>query len=76
MVLSKLRQISMNIGCNQEYQVEQFDRQMQKTVTEAKGEVEAFFTNKVIQIGQQTVAKNPERLLDGIINPVQIESEE
>ena len=76
MVLSKLHQISMNIGCNQEYQVNQFDRQMQKTVTEAKGEVEAFFTNKVIQIGQQTVAKNPERLLDGIINPVQIESEE
>ena len=66
----------MNIGCNQEYQVNQFDKQMQKTVKEAKGEVEAFFTNKVIQIGQQTVAKNPERLLDGIINPVQIESEE
>ena len=41
-----------------------------------KSEVEAFFTNKVLQIGQQTVAKNPERLLDGIINPVQVESEE
>ena len=66
----------MNIGCNQDFQIRQFDRQMEKSKTEAKGEVEAFFTNKLNMIAQQALVDNPEKLLEGIKSPVEFLGEE
>ena len=50
-VIELLHQLKMAIGCNQEFIYEQFNRQMDKTVAEAKGEIEAFVQNKINALG-------------------------
>ena len=62
-ILNALHKISMNISCNQDYQLSSFQEQMDKTVTEAKGEIEAFYQNKLLQIANQALVENPEQLL-------------
>lgn len=51
-ILSTLRRISSNIGCNQDFQISQFQEQMEKTVADGKGEIESFFQNKLCQLAQ------------------------
>lgn len=68
-IMSMLHKISMNIGCNQEFQMSQFNEQMEKTVNESKGEVEAFVQNKMYQIAQQALVDNPDALLQ---SPVEV----
>lgn len=46
-ILSMLNQLQMAIGSNQEFMYTQFNRQMDKTTREAKGEIEAFMQNKI-----------------------------
>lgn len=72
-ILKALRRIKMNIGCNQDFQISQFDRQMERTTTEAKGEIEAFFNNKINQIAQQALVDNPEKLFGELHPPVYLE---
>lgn len=72
-ILSMLNRISMNIGCNQDFQIRQFDRQMEKSTTEAKGEIEAFFQNKINQIANQALVENPEKLFGELHSPVSLE---
>lgn len=72
-ILSMLNRISMNIGCNQDFQIRQFDRQMERTTTEAKGEIEAFFNNKINQIANQALVENPEKLFGELHPPVFLE---
>ena len=72
-IISMLNQISNNIGSNQSFQLSQFNEQMEKTVTESKGEVEAFVQNKMYQIAQQALIANPEQLLQ---SPIEIPSVE
>lgn len=62
-LLSMLRQISSNIGCNQEFMVKQFQEQMEQTVTESKGEIESFFQRKIFQLAQSSLIENPENLV-------------
>ena len=71
-ILSALRQISHNIGCNQSFQLSQFHEQMEKTVTESKGEIEAFMQNKMYQIAQQAMVENPEKLFETPVKAPQI----
>lgn len=59
-ILSDLTKISMNIGCNQKYQIDCFNEQMEHTVTESKGEVEAFVQHKMYQLAQMAAIDNPE----------------
>ena len=73
-ILSMLHRISMNIGCNQSYQMSCFNEQMEKTVAESKGEIEAFMQNKMYQIAQQALVDNPESFLQAPIEVPQIES--
>lgn len=73
-ILSILNKISMNIGCNQSFQLSQFNEQMEKTVTESKGEIEAFVNNKMYQIAQQAMVDNPQAILGSPIEVPQIES--
>lgn len=75
-ILDICRRISQNIGCNQDFQISQFDRQMERSTTEAKGEIEAFFQNKVNQIAQQALVEDPEKLLGGIKSPVALGDED
>ena len=48
-----LTTISMDIDCNQDFQLSQFQRQMEQTVTECKGEVESFLQNRIQQLNSQ-----------------------
>lgn len=73
-ILSMLNKISMNIGCNQSFQLSQFNEQMEKTVTESKGEIEAFVSHKMHQIAQQAMVDNPEAILGSPIEAPQIEA--
>ena len=72
-ILDICRRISQNIGCNQDFQISQFDRQMERTTTEAKGEIESFFQNKINQIAHQALVENPEELFGEIHSPVSLE---
>lgn len=57
-VLDMLNQLQMAIGCNQEFIYKQFNRQMDKTVNEAKGEIEAFMQNKLNALGVKELGKS------------------
>lgn len=72
-ILRKLNHLSMNIGCNQTFQLSQFEEQMEKTVAESKGEVEAFVQNKMYQIAQQALVDNPESVLQSPIEVSMLE---
>ena len=74
-VIKALRKIKHNIGVNSEFQVEQFDRQMEKTTMEAKSEIEALFNTRVHQLAKEAMIENPDKLLKVLKAPV-IESEE
>lgn len=69
-ILSTLNHIAMNIGCNADFHLSQFQEQMDKTVTEAKGEVEAFVQNKMLALAQMTVVEEgPQVLTEGMSAP-------
>lgn len=73
-ILSKLSKLSMDIGCNMDFIADQFNEQMDKTVMEAKGEIEAFCQNKINTIASASLVEHREEFLK-LENPVDIESE-
>lgn len=66
-IISQLQQAKCNIGANLDFCANQFNEQMDKTVQEAKGEVEAFFQNRTRSIAQEALAN--------VQNPVMITEE-
>lgn len=68
-ILSALQQLSMNIGCNQKYQIDCFNEQMEHTVTESKGEIEAFMQYKMYQLAQMAASEHPEQVLSPVNFP-------
>lgn len=56
-IIKMLKHLSMEIGSNSEFIYEQFNEQMDKTVTEAKGEIEAFCQNKINSIANAAIAE-------------------
>lgn len=73
-ILDLLYQVKMDISSNRNFQVKQFQEQMAKTTTEAKGEVEAFFQNKMFQIAQQSMVEDPDKFVEGCRPPISLES--
>lgn len=71
-VISKLRKLSMNLGCNLDFIADQFNEQMDKTVMEAKGEIESFCQNKINAIAQAALVEHRDDILK-LENPVNIE---
>lgn len=71
-ILRKLESINNNIGSNAKFVADQFNEQMDKTVREAKGEVEAFYQNKITSIANAAIAEKREEILQ-LDNPVDIE---
>lgn len=51
-ILRQLSHIASDIGANQDFQLKQFQEQMERTATEAKGEIEAFAQHRMLQIAQ------------------------
>lgn len=73
-ILRKLSMLSSDIGSNIGFIADQFNEQMDKTVMEAKGEIEAFCQNKINSIASATLVERREEFLK-LENPVDIESE-
>lgn len=73
-IISKLRKLSMDLGCNLDFIADQFNEQMDKTVMEAKGEIESFCQNKINAIASASLVEHRDEFLK-LENPVDIESE-
>jgi hypothetical protein len=73
-ILSKLLKLSQDIGCNMDFIADQFNEQMDKTVMEAKGEIEAFCQNKVNSIANASLVEHKDDLLK-LENPVDFKME-
>lgn len=70
-IISRLQQVKCDIGYNLDFCVEQFDEQMEKSTMEAKGEIEAFYQNKINSIAQDALVKKKDELI-GLENPVEL----
>lgn len=73
-VLRKLSKLSADIGCNLDFIAKQFNEQMDKTVTEAKGEIESFCQNKINSIASAALVENRDEIMR-LENPVDIKME-
>lgn len=74
-ILNKLHHLNMDIGCNMDFIADQFNEQMDKTVMEAKGEIEAFMQNKVNTIASAALVEHRDELLT-LENPVDAKLDE
>lgn len=74
-VISKLRKLSMDIGCNLDFIADQFNEQIDKTVMEAKGEIESFCQNKINTIANAALVEHRDEILK-LENPVDIDLDE
>ena len=63
----------MDLGCNMDFIASQFNEQMDRTVMEAKGEIESFCQNKINSIASVALAEHKDEFLK-FDNPVDIES--
>lgn len=71
-ILKKIEHLAMQISSNTEFVYRQFNEQMDKTVMEAKGEIEAFCQNKINSIAQATLVEHREEF-QKLENPVDFE---
>lgn len=71
-ILSDITQLYNSLGPNLEFIGTMFGEQMDKTVMEAKGEVEAFCQHKINTIASQAIAERKEEILK-LDNPVDID---
>jgi len=67
-ILSKLNRLSNDIGTNTRFIYTMFNEQMDKTVTEAKGEIEAFMQNRMFSIANQALVENKDTMQKEITN--------
>lgn len=69
-ILNKLHHLNMDIGCNMDFIADQFNEQMDKTVMEAKGEIESFYQNKINSIAEMALVEYRDelRVLDNPVN--------
>lgn len=71
-ILKKLHHLNMDIGCNMDFIADQFNKQMDQTVMEAKGEIESFMQNKVNSIASAALVEHRDDFLK-LENPVDME---
>lgn len=71
-IMGKINHIIAQVSSNVSFTYDCFNEQMDKTVTEAKGEIEAFCQNKINSIAQVALVEHREDLLK-LDNPVDIE---
>lgn len=73
-ILKKLNMLNYDIGSNIGFIADQFNEQMDKTVMEAKGEIESFCQNKINAIASAALVEHKDEILK-LENPINIESE-
>ena len=71
MILRKLANVTQGMESNSKFIFDQFQEQVDKTITEAKGEIEAFAQNKINAIAQQALVEQKEDILK-LENPVDV----
>ena len=59
-ILSALYKVQADVGCNAEYVLDSFNEQMDKTMTEAKGEIESFIQNQVQRFAADALIEKAE----------------
>jgi hypothetical protein len=64
-ILNQIAMLEQEIGSNTPFVLSMFNEQMDKTVTEAKGEVEAFVQNKITSLGIEGLKAETLMLQDG-----------
>jgi hypothetical protein len=62
-ILNKLSRLNSEIGGNMDFIAKQFNEQMDKTVMEAKGEIESFVQNKINSIANVALTEHRDKLL-------------
>ena len=62
----------MDISCNMDFIADSFNEQMDRTVMEAKGEIESFCQNKINAIASATLVEHRDEILQ-LENHVDIE---
>lgn len=75
--LDLLTKLHQNLESTQPYINSQFIEQMDKTVLEAKGEIEGFMQNKMFSIANQALVENKDALLSSIdesLPPIEIDA--
>lgn len=70
-ILAKLYKLNMDIGANTDFIIKQFNEQMDRTITEAKGEIEAFCQNKINAIASASLVEHREEF-QKLENPVDV----
>lgn len=71
-ILMKLNMLNSDISSNIGFVADQFNEQMDKTVMEAKGEIESFCQNKINAIANAALVEHRDEILQ-LENPVDIE---
>lgn len=71
-ILGKLTMLNYDIGSNIGFVADQFNKQMDKTIMEAKGEIESFCQNKINSIANAELVKKRDEVLK-LENPVDVD---
>lgn len=72
-IIDVLQKAKNNVGCNARYVYNCFNEQMDKTVKEAKGEIESFMQNKIRTFAAKAISESTDIDLPKIAdNPVEI----
>lgn len=74
-IMKQLNMFYNDIGTNIDFMADQFNEQMDKTVMEAKGEIEAFSQNKINTIANAALVEHRDDLLQ-LKNPVSFVEED
>lgn len=71
-ILKRINILGGKLFSNEVFVYKQFNEQMDKTTSEAKGEIEAFMQNKLLSIANNAIVEKREELQD-LKNPVSLE---
>lgn len=68
-----LHKLSMELSVNMSYQYSQFEEQVEKTTLEAKGEIEAFFQNRLSNLANNALS---EKFAEELGSPIKLTERE
>ena len=72
-ILSILNNVRRTIGNNADYVLNSFNEQIDKTITEAKGEIESFMYSRIHELAKEAIGEKINREEFKIENPIKLE---
>jgi hypothetical protein len=67
-LLNSIRRLMQEVNSNVPFVSQQFNESMEKTISQAKTEIETFVTNRITALGIDAVKDNPSLFLSGLNN--------